>query len=103
MGKVEDFINSLEGRTDLEITSVVGDLLKLHNEEIGTASAKISQMESTIGERDAKIAEKDQELSIVKAANWDLVNQITPAPENGGPSEDGKPGPGQITFDDIIQ
>lgn len=104
MGAFEDFINGLEGQENLELPAVVGELLKLHSNEMSTATAKISSLESVIGERDTALAARESELSKAKADNWDLVNQVqvgsnpsTPAPAG----EDGKPGPSQITFDDL--
>lgn len=103
MGKVEDFINTLDGREDLVVTEVVSELLKLHNEEIGTSTAKINSLQTTLTDRDKAIAERDTEISKVKAANWDLVNQI-PATESETPSAPQGDGIDQkrITLDDAF-
>lgn len=105
MGKVDDYINSLDGQENLDVAEVASKLLELHNEEIGTATAKISTLSDALSAKDATIAEKVGELSVVKAQNWDLVNQLpvsnkaNAAGENQGNE---KPDPGTINFDDVL-
>lgn len=104
MGKVEDYINSLDGQENLDLPVVVGEILKLHNEEIGTATAKIGQLEDSVTAHVGTIAERDRALSDAKAANWDLVNRIPntenqPEPEK---QENGLPDGSVITLDDLI-
>jgi hypothetical protein len=105
MGKLEEYINSLEGQDDLSIESVVSEMLNIHNGELGTANAKIETLNSQITDKDNVIRERDAEITEVKSKNWDLVNQLpaedpTPKPVNNG---DGKPDAAQITIDDLFE
>lgn len=105
MGKFEDYINSLEGKDDLVIENVVSELLNIHNDEVGLANAKISNLDSKIAENITAIAEKDAEIQRVKSINWDLANQV---PIGGNEnrsdndSDDGKPDAAHITIDDLL-
>lgn len=105
MGKFEDYINSLEGKDDLVIENVVSELLNIHNDEVGIASAKISDLDSKIAENVSIIAKKDEEIQRVKSINWDLANQVPVGEtenrsDNG--SDDGKPDAAHITIDDLL-
>lgn len=104
MGVVEDYINSLEGQENPDLTEVAKTLLELHNKEIGITNAKIQTMQTEIQSKDAVIAEKDNKLTQQMAKNWELLNQI-PADNMGGVSEipnPDKPDPGRISFDDVL-
>jgi len=105
MGIVEDYINGLEGQDDLDLPEVVGEILKLHNQEVSTSTAKIGQLQTQLTDKDALIAEKDKSISDVKAANWDLVNRIPGEPVKPEPqidAETGLPDASSITLDDMF-
>lgn len=103
MGKFEDYITTLEGRDDISV-EVVAELAKFHSEDLSVATSKIEQLNSHLSDKDAAIAEKDSEISKVKAANWDLVNQIpveNPDDTNNAPV-DGEIDQKRITLDDAF-
>jgi hypothetical protein len=105
MSKIDDYINGLEGKEDLTIESVVSDLLSIHNDEMGIANAKISELDAKIVEGSTAIADKDAEIQRVKAKNWDLANQVPTEDLNNRPENkgDGKPDATQITIDDLFE
>lgn len=95
MGKFDEYITSLDGKDDLNVIEVVAELAKLHNDELSFTNSKVEQLNSQLAEKDTAIAAKDSEISKVKAANWDLVNQI--------PSESSDENPEQNDGDTIDQ
>ena len=109
MGKVSDYISSLDGQETLDLTEVVKEILKLHNEEMtdstNISSAKIAEMTEVITSKDATIAEKEAALIKQQAKNWELVNQIPGNQENQEPStqENGLPDGSVITIDDLFE
>jgi hypothetical protein len=105
MGIVEDYINGLEGQENLDLPEVVGEILKLHNQEISTGTAKIGQLETQLSDKDAAIAERDSTIRDTKAANWDLVNRLPGTAEKTEPqidAETGLPDSSSITLDDMF-
>lgn len=106
MGKFEDYINSLEGQENIDLTEVVSEMTRLHTEEIGsiasTGNAKIEQLTSQLTDKESAIAEREAEISRVKAANWDLVNQLPATPETPEPPDDGVIDQRRITLDDAF-
>lgn len=105
MSKFEDYINSLEGKDDIVIENVVSELLNIHNEEVGIANAKITELNGTIDGFNSSIAEKDAEIQRVKAKNWDLANQVPATDPENQPNNngDGKPDASRITIDDLFE
>lgn len=92
---IEEYINNLEGKSDLNPQQIVQDLLGLHNTEISTREAKISELKDTVAQRDSAITEKDGEIQKWKAQNFDLATQVAGGnvkkpqiDENGKPSGD---------------
>jgi len=105
MGIVEDYINGLEGQENLNLPEVVGEILKLHNQEISTGTAKIGQLETQLSDKDAAIAERDSTIRDTKAANWDLVNRLpgtNEKPESQIDEVTGLPDSSSITLDDMF-
>lgn len=105
MGKVNDYINSLDGQEHLTVEEVAGKLLELHNEEISIRESKIASLETEKDGLATTVAEKDGEITRVKAMNWDLVNQLPKEGDNEGESEN--PGGNEInqkliTLDDAF-
>lgn len=102
MGVVDDYINGLEGKDNLDLTEVVGDILKLHNDEMGTRESKINEMTQTLGERDSIIAERDKEITKWKAQNFDLAMQI-PGNQSTEENENTEVDGSNITPDDLFE
>lgn len=105
MGKVSDFIDGLEGQENLDLNEVVSELLKLHNEETETMTAKIASQESFISEANETIAARDEDVKKWKAKNWDLVNEFPAKREGTEPqinAETGLPDGSSITLDDMF-
>lgn len=105
MGKFEDYINGLEGKDDLKIEDVVSEMLNIHNDEMGIATAKITDLDAKIAEGNTAIADRDAEIQRVKAKNWDLANQVPAEDPNNQPTNKGdeKPDASQITIDDLFE
>lgn len=76
MAKFDDYINELEGKENLDPLTIASDLLALHNEEVGTRNAKITELEGTVAERDVNLADAVKETDKWKAKNFDLAMQI---------------------------
>ena len=76
MGVFDEYINGLEGKTELDPLTIAADLTRLHNEEISTREAKIESQTGAIAERDSSIKAKDLEIDRWKAENYDLTMQI---------------------------
>ena len=81
MGAVEDYINGLEGRDDLNPLEVARDLFALHKEETGIYTAKINELSGTIAAKDSALADTETKLTQQKAKNFDLAMQL-PAGDN---------------------
>ena len=105
MGAVADYIASLEGQEITDLTEVVAEIARLHNEEISTSTAKIGLLETQLSDKDAAIAERDSTIRDTKAANWDLVNRLPGTNEKPEPQIDevtGLPDSSSITLDDMF-
>ncbi len=102
MGIVDDYISGLEGKENPDLTTVVSDLLKLHNEEVGTRESKINEITATLSERDSEIAARDSEIQKWKAANFDLAMQI-PGNQNAAEEEPTELDGSNITPDDLFE
>jgi ABC-type transporter Mla subunit MlaD len=76
MGKFEDYINSLEGKDNLDPVVIAQTLHELHTTEIATANAQIAELNENVQTFTSTIAEKDQEIQKQMAANWRLANQV---------------------------
>lgn len=105
MGKVNDYLSSLDG-TQIDPIVMASTVLALHNEELEGANVKIAKLESEITARDEIVAERDNNIKDLKIKNWDLVNRV-PAENNAG---DQKPkdsleekDASEITFDDFFE
>jgi len=105
MGKVSDYISSLENKTDIDPIVIASTLLELHNEEMGIAEGKIAKMETDIQSFTSTDAEKDQKITELKAKNWDLVNRIPADNTNDRKpkSDDQEKDASEITFDDFFE
>lgn len=103
MGALEDYISGLENVENPNLTEVVSELLKLHNEELGTREAKISQLNDSIAERDTSINSLNEEVKTWKAKNFDLTLQIPGDTERQTVSPiNGETDPGTISIDDLF-
>ena len=105
MSKVNDYINSLEGQTDLDPIKIAKDLSELHKSEYEPVVAKVEQLTSTITAKDQQIADAQREISEQKALNFDLTMQLPGQdqgdnkPENASSKESGDP---RITGADLF-
>lgn len=105
MGKVSDYISTLDGK-NIDPLVVASTLLELHNEEMGIAEGKIAKLETDIQGITSENAEKDSTITGLKAKNWDLANRV-PSSDGG----DKKPedadladkDANEITFDDFYE
>lgn len=72
--------------------------------DAGTYEAKIAELTSTIGERDASIADLNGQLAAAKAANYDLLiaagspAEPEPLEEETGADDDGT----DVSIDDLF-
>lgn len=109
MGVFDDYIAGLDGQENPDLTEVVSNLLKLHEQELventTISSAKIAKMQEDINSREKIIAERDDALLKQQAKNWELVNQIPGNQENPEPQtqENGLPDGAVITIDDLFE
>lgn len=102
MGKVDDFINGLEGKTDLDPTEIAKTLYQLHKEEIEPVSAKVSQLENSLSEKDQEIANAQSEISKQKAMNYDLTMQLPGQELEDDSTAEHKSGNPNVTIADLF-
>jgi hypothetical protein len=100
----EDYINSLEGKEDINPIEVAKDLFGLHAQEIGTRDAKIEQLNSGIADKDAEIANRDIQIRDWKAMNLDLSLQLPGSNDNANNErvEGEKPDGSTIRISDLL-
>jgi len=105
MGKVSDYISSLDGKENIDPLVIASTLLELHNEEMGVAEGKIAKLETDLQDGTVAIAEKDNNIRDLKAKNWDLANRV-PAesasdqkPKDLSEDKDAS----EITFNDFLK
>jgi hypothetical protein len=108
MGVLDDYLNSLEGKSELDPLAIAREMLELHNTELGTvneqlssATAKINSQASELAAKDTAIAEVQAEVTRVKTANYDLLMSTGVNSDNANPDErvvDGS----TITPDDLF-
>ena len=95
MGKVSDYISTLDGK-EIDPIVVASTLLELHNEEMGIAEGKIAKLETDLTASTDLIAETNKTVTNLKAKNWDLVNRV-PSDDGGNKkSEDPDPEEGSL-------
>jgi hypothetical protein len=101
----DEYINKLEGKSDIDPLAVVRDLRELHTQELGTREAKITELTGSVAEKDTIIIELGQEITVQKAKNYDLVNEIpNPADQNvNHDNDDSKPDPSSIKIADLFK
>lgn len=105
MGKVNDYLSSLDG-TQIDPIVMASTVLALHNEELEGANIKITKLESELTARDAIVAEKDDNIKELKIKNWDLVNRVPDDNGDTNKSEDtdlADKDATEITFDDFYE
>jgi hypothetical protein len=106
MGKVNDYISSLDGKENIDPLVIASTVLELHNEEIGIAEAKIAKLETDHAETTALVAERDKDITGLKAKNWDLVNRMPASNDSDNKPVDKKlqdKDASEITFDDFFE
>lgn len=102
MGAVDDYINGLEGRENLDPLAIARDLHELHRQEVTTREATIEVLNSDIAERDTKIAERDTEITRWKAKNFDLAQQIPGFEPKSDRKDDDTPTGSEIKASDLF-
>lgn len=104
MPTFDEYINSLEGKGDIDPLAVARDLHELHTHEVTTREAKIEQLNGSIAEKDAAISARDQEVTKYKAMNLDLVMQIpgNQTHDDPAPVEGEKPSGASIKISDLF-
>lgn len=103
MGRLDDYISSLEGKENIDPVVIASTMLELHNEEIATANAQIAELTEQNSAKDSVIAEKDTEITKQMAANWRLANNIPAAPGTQQGNNDEPEGPEKVGFDKFFQ
>lgn len=103
MGIVDDYINSLEGKDNLDPLAIARELRELHTQEVETREAAITQLSTEKTGLESTIAEKESEITKWKAKNFDLAMQLPGAPEpKQARDENEKPDPATITTADLF-
>jgi hypothetical protein len=104
MGKVDDYIRSLDAKENIDPLVIASTLLELHNEEMGIAEGKIAKLETDYQSVTSEVAERNQKITELKAKNWDLVNRV-PAEKDNGQKEEIDPDidPSNPSFDDFFE
>lgn len=104
MGIIDDYINSLEGQSSVDPLEVARKMHELHNQEIGTREAKISELTATVEAKDNDIKNAVTELTTQKARNFDLAMQLPGSPNanDNRPQEGEKPDGAQIRISDLF-
>jgi hypothetical protein len=105
MGKVSDYISSLDGKENIDPLVIASTLLELHNEEMESANGKIAKLETDFTSTTSEIAARDQKITELKAKNWDLANRVPtesasdPKPKDSLEEKDAS----ELTFDDFFE
>lgn len=101
--KFDEYINSLEGKSDLDPLQIARDLYKIYVDDISTRDAKIDELNGTITERDGAITVAADEIKSWKARNFDLALQIPGHPATGKVEDaDDDIDPSLVTIDDLF-
>lgn len=105
MGVFDEYINSLEGQSELDIVEVTSKLHELHKQETEPLTAKISDLNANVESLNGTITDKDREIDGWKLKNYDLVMQLPAKPDEPklGENPDGKHDPATITIDDLFE
>lgn len=101
---IEEYINSLEGKADLDPLAIARDLRELHMQEISTREATIEKLTGDVAAKDNTITERDSEITKWKAKNFELAMQIPDSnnPQENTRQEDVKPGGSNIQVSDLF-
>lgn len=102
MGAVEDYINGLEGKDDLDIVKVAADLLRLHNDEMGPVVAKVEQLTDNLNTKDTELVNAQSEITRQKALNFDLATRV-PVTNNQDANNSSEITGSTITPDDLFE
>jgi hypothetical protein len=106
MSGFSDYIDSLEGKEDLDPLKIAHDLHTLYTDDVTTRDAKIEELNGTIAERDSAIVAANADVTAQKAKNFDLAMQIPGTTVNTGsvldPETDPEIDPATISIDDLF-
>lgn len=104
MGAFEDHLAMLRNPgTSEPPATILDDLYEAYTDDIGAATAAVTERDRLIAERDEALAEARQELTVSKAKNFDLSQQIPAG--NGGQANGGyvPPDTKGKTIDDLFE
>lgn len=104
MSALDDYINGLEGKENLNPLEIARDIHGLATQEISTREAKIAELNGTVEAKVSDIQSRDAEIERWKAKNFDLAMQIpgAPAAETSRRSDGEKPSGDQIRIGDLF-
>lgn len=100
----DEYINSLEGQTEVDPLTIARDLREIHTQELSTREAKITELNGTVAERDGSVSKLSAELTAQKARNFDLVSEIPSRDQvnSQSDSDDEKPDASTIKIADLF-
>lgn len=100
---IEDYINGLDGKSDLDPLAIARDMRELHLREVSTREAKIEIQTGIIAEKDDAITKLSEDNTKWKAMNLDLAMQL---PGSDAPKttrqDDEKPNGANIQVSDLF-
>jgi hypothetical protein len=102
MSAFSDYIDGLEGQTELDPLKIAHDLHNLYEQDVTTRDAKITELTDSIAERDSKITKADADIIAWKAKNFDLVMQLPGAPADESSGAEDEVDPSTLTIDDLF-
>lgn len=100
----DEYINSLEGQTEVDPLTIARDLRDIHTQELSTREAKITELNGAVAERDGSVTKLSAELTAQKARNFDLVSEIPSRDQvnSQSDSDDEKPDASTIKIADLF-
>lgn len=100
MSDFDEYINSLDGKENVDPLEVTRKLSELHKHELGIHEAKVNTLETEIKTRDERISTLDSELVRQKARNYDLdTDKSVDQPMTGGYDID----PSEVTIESLFK
>lgn len=76
MGAFDDYVNDLDGKSDLDIVDVVKNLSNLHKQELSPVEAKIETLNATILAKDDELKSANDAVTKAKAEYYDISMQV---------------------------
>lgn len=100
--KFDEYINSLEGKTDLDPVKIAHDLHDIYTQDVSSRDAKIEELNGTIAEKDSAVTAAQGEIQTWKAKNFDLAMQIPGGSNHEEKQETNVDDDGTLTIDDLF-